>query len=41
MLGAGGLSRWGGNRADEHLTTGVGVASRMGAVAWMGGHRAR
>jgi hypothetical protein len=37
----GGLSRWGGNRAGRHLKTRVGLALRMGAVAWMGGHHAR
>jgi hypothetical protein len=36
-----GLSRRGDNRAGMHLKTRVGLALRMGVVAWMGGHHAR
>jgi hypothetical protein len=36
-----GVSRRGGNRAGRHLKTRVGLALRIGAVAWMDGHHAR
>jgi hypothetical protein len=37
----GGLSRRGGNRAGRHLKTRVGLALRISAVAWLGGHHTR